>query len=388
MPSTEVHPLRILLNATSLSGILTGTARYARELYEAIRRMRLAKVDFFVNGKLSHVMPDQSGSVAGHGMPPWIRYIAREAKLSLLEHRLNRTAKAYSPDVYHETGMFPLSCRLSAPTVLTIYDLSLLRHKEFHPTDRVAHFSRHFHSRLRAVDHVITLSEFMRSEIVEVLGLAPDKITAIPLATAEVFYKRPQRVVDNYLADKGIQYPYILSVATSEPRKNLQGLVRAFRDASTDCYLVIAGWAGWLNKDIEEDIRRNNLEGRIICLGHLPDAELALLYSGASALAYSSFYEGFGLPILEAMSCGCPVICSDSGAMAEVTGDAAYGINANDPSALAKALDAILNDAVLRKLLITRGHTRAQRYSWEKTARATIAVFEQVRDGFGDRVSR
>ena len=379
MSSPGTNHLRILLNAASLSGILTGTARYARGLYDAILKLRLAEVGFFVNGNVYGEMPSQAGSLRGRYLPPQIRYSARMAKQALMEYRLNRVLNDFDANIYHETGMFPVSQNLAIPTILTIYDLSLLKYKQFHPVDRVRHFERHFFRRIAAVDHIITLSEFIYHELIENLEISPERITAIPLAPSSIFYKRSDAEIDRYLNKHSIGHPYFLSVAANEPRKNLNGLVRALEGAGQNYMLVLAGPGGWLNNDFETTIRQSKQGDRIIRLGHVSDDQLALLYSGASALVYPSYYEGFGLPILEAMACGCPVVCSNCGAMAEVAGDAAILVDPNHPEAVSAAMDQIIEDSELRTRLITMGYRRIQDFSWERTATETIAVFERVR---------
>ena len=374
----ECGTLRILLNATPLTGILTGIARYTRTLYDAILDLKLANVDFFVNGRASSKMPEQSNASVNEHFPAWIRDAAREIRLALLERRLNAMYSANSVDIYHETGMFPTSRSLTIPTVLTIYDLSLLKHGSYHPKDRVAHFRRHFFRRLNKVDRVITLSYFVRDEIVGKLDFPPNKVTAIPLAPAKIFSRRSDSMVCRYLSDNKIAQPFLLSVATNEPRKNLVGLIQALECTRSDNLLVLVGGSGWLNQDVVTQIKREDIRRRIVRLGHVSDEELALLYSGALALVYPSFYEGFGLPILEAMACGCPVICSDRGAMAEVAGDAAYLVNPRDIPALAEALEAVLADDSLRQSLVARGYKRCAEFSWEQTAQKTVATFQQV----------
>jgi alpha-1,3-rhamnosyl/mannosyltransferase len=133
-----------------------------------------------------------------------------------------------------------------------------------------------------------------------------------------------------------------------------------------------------LNTEFHQEVRRLKLEDRVICLGHVPDEELVLLYSGASLMVYPSLYEGFGLPILEAMACGCPVICSNTSSMPEVAGDAAILISPEDEMALAEAIDNIMEDERLSQSLIQLGYSRASAFNWNNTAQGTMAIFEKA----------
>jgi len=374
----SIQKTKVLLNAAPLCTVLSGVARYTRSLYQAILQQQLADVTYSCNGRIHHTMPEQSGDPIGGSLPWWLRESLREARLKLIEYRLKSIANRGEFDVYHETGAFPFLKDSNLPTVMTIYDLSLVKYQHCHPVDRVRNFERHFYNRTHLVEHFITISEFVRQEIIETLNISPEKVTAIPLGVEKIFKKKPETEVSRYLKKQGLPERYVLTVGTHEPRKNIANLVRALANTREDHVLVSIGWPGWLNTEFHQEVRRLNMEDRVICLGHVPDNELVLLYNGASVMVYPSLYEGFGLPILEAMACGCPVICSNTSSMPEVAGDAAILISPEDEIALAEAIDKVMEDKDLSQQLIGAGYSRVKKYSWSKTAQKTNSIFQQA----------
>jgi glycosyltransferase involved in cell wall biosynthesis len=371
--------LSVLLNAAPLCTVLSGVARYTRSLYQAILEQQLAEVGYFCNGRFQETMPEQTGAPRGGNLPCWLREILREVRFKYIENRLQKVARNRTFDVYHETGAFPLIENSELPTVMTIYDLSMVKFKHCHPADRVRLFERHFYKRAEAVDHFITISEFVRQEIIETFHFPPEKVTAIPLGVDNAFTEKSEADVSRYKEEKNLPDRYILTVGTHEPRKNIATLIRAMMHTKEKYTLVSIGWSGWLNSEFHQEVRRLNMEERILFLGHVPDDEVALLYSGASLMVYPSLYEGFGLPILEAMACGCPVICSNTSSMPEVAGNAAILVSPKDETGLAEAIDTVMQDREYSKQLIESGHKRAGEFSWDYTAQKTVSIFEKVR---------
>ena len=368
----------VLLNARPLNTVFTGVARYARTLYQHISLAGGVRVSYFCNGRINDTMPEQARDAMSRHFPVWVRHIARWARVVVEDKLLQRYFRNKAFGIYHETGLFPLTTSTLTPVVLTIYDLSLITYPECHPSDRVKHFERYFYKRLPSVNHVITISEFIREEIISILNISPDKVTAIPLAASSIFFKRNAEDVRRYLDLQGIPARYILTVGTREPRKNLIGLVRAYSRIKTDIPLLCVGWSGWMNETLPIEIERLRLKGRVRLLGHVSDEELAQLYSGALVSVYPSLYEGFGLPILEAMACDCPVVCSNRSSMPEVAGNAAHLIEPEDEKDIVRGLSEMIYDDKLREAYVDSGRNRAMQFSWDKTARQTIDVFRQV----------
>jgi len=224
----------------------------------------------------------------------------------------------------------------------------------------------------------LTISDYVRNEIIDDIGLPPRCVTAVHLAPASVFFPRKITEVKEVLANHGWPDEYILFVGTLEPRKNLSLLIKALTMTKTKIPLILTGWQGWGDKKWMQLISERELQHRIFFTGHVDEETLACLYSGASAFVFPSLYEGFGLPILEAMACGCPVICSNAASMPEVAGEAALLINPTDEGALAYALDCVLTDSQLQQSMIQQGIKRTQQFSWRETAVKTMDIFHQV----------
>ncbi len=225
---------------------------------------------------------------------------------------------------------------------------------------------------------VLTVSEFSRNEIIDLLGLDARQVTVTPLAPHWVFRPRSKTLVQTFLKEAKLPSNYLLYVGALEPRKNLRTLLRALSQTRSAVKLVRAGSEGWLNEGYYEDINRLKLSNRIIDIGHVPDDKLALLYAGAKALVYPSVYEGFGLPILEAMAVGCPAICAERPGISEVAGDSALRVEAEDDAALARNLDFVVASEEVREKLRQKGLQHAKRFSWHDTAQKTINAMRKV----------
>ena len=237
------------------------------------------------------------------------------------------------------------------PLVVTVLDLAVLRHPGmFNQWSR--RYSRFAVPRVvQAAEAVITISEFTRSEVVDLLGTPPEKVHAIPIAVEAPFTADGPRAEGDY----------VLAVGTLEPRKNLALVQQAARALGAS--LRVVGARGWGGVDVDG------------WLGRVSDEELAALYRGARCLVYPSLYEGFGLPVLEAMACGAPVVTSRGGATEEVAGDAAVFVDPLDPAAIAAGIEeAAAQSGELR----AKGLERARAFSWDRVARETWAVYEQV----------
>ncbi len=294
------------------------------------------------------------------------------------EYALRRVSKLRSFSVYHETGFVP-SAVPELPVVYTIFDLSLIKFRDKHPGERVRFFDFFLKRRIDYVDHVITISEYIKGEVTELLGIEKERITAIPLAPEPLFSPRPPEQVKGVLKTRKWPDDYLLFVGSREPRKNLSSIVRALGLTNNNRMpLIVVGWEGWGDRGWAEEVERNGLRDRIFLAGYVDDETLACLYSGAVALLYPSLYEGFGLPVLEAMACGCPVICSNTSSLPEVSGDAALLVDPQDVEALSDAIDRMIGDTALRQGLRARGFKRAAGFTWEETARQTLEVFKKV----------
>jgi len=376
--------MHILVNGIPLNGLVTGISRYVRCLYQEIQRIEGIKLTFFSSGKtFSYIPPPPDPKqwaiktdliwklpdpiVTGIRAFFWLNY----------ERNLKKIISHNKYHLYHETTFFPPAID-KVPVVFSLYDLSLLKYKDCHPKERVWFFNLFFKRRLSYAKHIITISEFLRQEIITELKISPRKVSAIPLAPSPIFYPRTDAQINSVLHQFKLPSEYILFVGTIEPRKNLILVLKALKIMKIKIPLVIAGWKGWGEKQLKNTLKELKLEKQVFLTGYIDNNALACLYSGAQAFVYPSIYEGFGLPVLEAMACGCPVICSNKASLPEVAGEAAFYFDPYNPESLASLLEEILTNTKTRYALIRAGLNRAKQFSWKKTALKTIKVFKQV----------
>ena len=263
--------------------------------------------------------------------------------------------------------------------VVTIHDLGYLHFPAAHPAAARHYLDWSTRWSVRAAWRVIAVSEATRDDLVRMLGVRPNKITVVHHGVRPVMDVATDDAVRDALARHTIAAPYVLVVGTVQPRKNLQRLIRAFRQvaaAGLPHTLVIAGQRGWLMESIEDDVNANDLTDRVRFTGYVADADLPLLYRGADVFVLPSLYEGFGMPVLEALAYGVPVVASNTTSLPEIVGEAGLLIDPLDAEAIGDALVRALTDAALRERLMAAGPARAAKFSWERCARETLAVLE------------
>jgi glycosyltransferase involved in cell wall biosynthesis len=270
-----------------------------------------------------------------------------------------------------------------AARVLTVHDLSLLLHPETHERRRVRRARRRLPLMARAADALIAPTESVRREVCAHLGVAPEKVFAVHEAARACFSPLEFSETEGVRRRLGLGAEFLLAVGTIEPRKNLSVLVAAFEEVlrarpSSGLQLVVAGGRGWLSEPLFESIEKSSARGRIVLAGYLPDDALRALYSSCRAFVYPSLYEGFGLPPLEAMSCGAAVVAGETPAVAEVTGGAARLFNPRDANALTRVLLELLDDEGARRAFSEAGLRRAAHFSWERAARMTLEVYGEA----------
>ncbi|MBC8031739.1 MAG: glycosyltransferase family 4 protein [Pyrinomonadaceae bacterium] len=285
-------------------------------------------------------------------------------------------------ELFHGTN-FDVPLWRRCATVLTIHDLSSLLHPETHTGRSVQRARRRLPLMVRTADAVITPTESVRGELSKRLNVTPEKIFAVPEAARECFRPMDFAETETVRGRLGVGDEFLLAVGTIEPRKNLAVLVSAFEEVirawpEHSLQLVIAGGAGWLSGPLFDAIRRSPARDRILLTAYLHDEDLRALYASCRAFVYPSIYEGFGLPPLEAMACGAPVIVSRIAALAETTGDAAWPFNPGNAGELTEKILGLLGDENARLNLSVAGRERAAQFSWEKTARLTWKVYEDA----------
>lgn len=263
------------------------------------------------------------------------------------------------------------------PSVVTVHDLGYRHFPDAHPLTQRVYLDWSTRFSARAATHIIADSKATKSDLIRFYNIPTEKITVIyPGRDESLQPVDPARIRAKY----DLPEEYILHVGTLQPRKNILRLIEAFhiitRHASR-VTLVLAGHAGWLSAPILAKARAVPA-GRIRLLNYVPDEDLAGLYSGARAFVFPSLYEGFGFPVLEAMACGTPVICSNTSSLPELAGDAALLVDPTDTEALAAAVSRVLSEPDLRVALVQKGFEQVKKFSWEKAAKETLRVLEKA----------
>lgn len=326
-----------------------------------------------------HAFPDDARATF-HGAPVPARLIP------LLSRVLRVSARTFTGpfDLFHDTDYAVTPVR-GRPRIATLYDTAYLRDRGFVSEMQ----SRHMHDVvkriLRGVSRIITISEFAKKDLVEAFDLDPDRISVTYLGVDPVFLEEPDHdAIDRAVTTYGITPPYCMYLGTLEPRKNLVRLVRAFArllEMAPEHNLVLVGRKGWAHERVFGVVEELGIGDKVRWLGHLSDEAAGLLLKGAAVMAYPSLYEGFGLPALEGMASGVPVLSSDSHALREVCGDGALLVDPMDEGAIFDGLRTLALDRGEANEIAERGRARAQSFTWDACARATLAAYRTV---FGD----
>jgi glycosyltransferase involved in cell wall biosynthesis len=269
----------------------------------------------------------------------------------------------------------------ATPSIVTVHDLAFLRFPEQYPTLQRRYLHRLTRQSVMRANLTIAVSGHTRADIVELLDADPERVIAVPNGVDDEFSPRHGTAeLDEFRKERALPEEFILFVGTLQPRKNLEGLIRAYArlDPAERLPLVVVGSPGWMYQGIFDTLAGHRLEREVIFAGYADSGSLPLWYSAASVFVYPSLYEGFGLPVLEAMACGTPVITSDTSSLPEVAGDAALTVDPTDVDAISTSLRRLLNDGALRDDLRRRGVQRARAFSWRRTAERTANLYRRV----------
>jgi len=371
--------MRIGIDGLPLTESLAGIGHYTLELAQHLAR---------------GPHDDQVDVVSPTPFLPAVKSLqGSNSNLRLTQQRLNLITKRWWSiglpryirqarfDVFHGTN-FEIPLQGVCPTVVTIHDLSLLLHPETHERRRVWRARARMPLMARRATMIITVSDAVRSEVLQHLRLPGDRIITVHSAARERFRPMENKTAKEICNRLNVNKDFILYAGTIEPRKNLQVLVRAFEEYSqgkeTRLQLVLAGKKGWMVNELDRYLRRSAVGRHVLFTGYLNDEELCALYSSCKLFVYPSFYEGFGLPPLEAMACGAPVIASRIPSIAEVLGSAARLVSPHSATELAEAMVELLEDDQLRGELGLAGQKRASEYSWTLTAARTREVYQEA----------
>lgn len=352
--------VRVGFDLTGLQLDTTGTARYILGLRDALR----------AHDEIALFPLEHRSRMRGVA-----RALARET--SWLPFRLPRKAAAMGLDVLHcPAPLAPI--RSAVPVVLNIYDALPARHPQWVTRRNVVQNRLLLRPAARAAAVVCVPTEHARGDIVEALGLDLERTAVVPGGVGPGF--TPGRPDEAVLRRLGVQQPYLLAVGTLQPRKNIEAALRAFVKLSDDGVphnLVVAGARGWHDNELIALLRDPAVARRVITPGRVTEDELLMLYRGADCFIFPSRYEGFGLPPLEAMACGTPVIASDRTSIPEVVGDAAELVDPDDEAGLVSAVSRVLDPSHADDLR-RRGFLRAGQYTWERAAAATVKAYRRA----------
>jgi glycosyltransferase involved in cell wall biosynthesis len=381
--------MRIGIDLSLVPGQRAGGGRYSYELARALAR--IDPVNSYVLYPVFYyiVHPDYPRAdlptgrqmrVAFGSLPPTlVRSLWKLSRAELLKEVLLGRV-----DVVHSNTFCVPRLRLGRKRlVVTIYDASVVTHPQFHVKENVDHCLRGIRAAIERADAIITISEHARRELVERLNAPAQRIAVTPLAPPPELRRVSDPMVLRRVRQRyELPERFVLFLGMVEPRKNLMRLVDAYAELSPalkrETQLVVAGPTGWLNSALFERIEVLGIASSVRFIGYVDDGDLAALYSLATVFAYPSLYEGFGIPVLEAMMCGIPVLTSEVAALPEVVGDCALLVPPTDTDAMSKALLRLLESDTLRADLAARGLRRAAQFSWDRCARETLAVYESV----------
>jgi glycosyltransferase involved in cell wall biosynthesis len=367
-------PMRFAVDAHAIGRHLTGNEVYVRNLLSAFAAQD-PECDF-----TAYVSADEAPGF----IPPRVR-VRKVAANPFLRLGFDLAMKVHEdrPDLLHVQYTAPVGCHV--PVVVTVHDVSFLEHPEYFPGLRARQLQWTVRRTVRRAARVLTVSEFSRASILKVYGdLDEDKVVVVPNAASSAFRPISRESAGRAVCERfGIRGPFLLSVGDLQPRKNQIGLIQAFSRLAR-AYpqlrheLVLAGKETWFADRVRAAARESGMADRIRFLGFVPDADLLHLYNACDVFVFPSYYEGFGLPVLEAMACGRAVVCSGTTALPEVVDGAALVVDPYVVDEIVRAIADLLLDAELRARMERLGVQRAAHFSWQKTAQKILEVFHET----------
>ncbi len=367
--------IKILVDSISLLSALTGIGRYTNEVSNYLKEDSKFEASFFYGYHSKNLISKSKKS----NVKNLKTLIVKNKLLKNIAREISNTmSKLFSPtyDIYWQPNFIPNLSIKSKYTVTSVHDFSFIIHNNFHTKEKIEYFQDNFFQNIYKSDMIITGSNFTKQEILERLNFTSERVKVIYHGIDHDLFK----IYKDTSVSFELPSKFIFIVGSIEPRKNLIGLLKAYdsidKKLKNEYKLVLAGFKGWENKEVMELINSNKED--IHYLGYISDIELAKTYNLASLFVYPSFYEGFGLPPLESMACGTPVICSSTTSLPEVGGDAVIYCDPYDIEDIKFQIELVLNDKVLQKDMIKNGLERVKQFTWEKSANKHMQVFEEL----------
>ena len=366
--------MRIGIEVTAAARQGGGIGRYTRELIKALSKLDSVnryQLFFASPNPVPYPLPPLPGNFSVRHLPfhdIWLARLWHRAQLPIPVELITGPM-----DVYHAPDFTLPPTRARAASLLTIHDLSFARDPDSAAPGLRAYLNTVVPRSVKRAAHIIAVSQTTKNDLIELYGTPAGKITVLYEGVDPIFKPTPGTAIRaKYgLGDK----PFIFSVSTIQPRKNFRRLIQAFAQLPADFNLVIAGSKGWLYDDIFAEAEKPPVRGRVLFPGFVPDADLPALYTEAAVLAYPSLYEGFGLPLLEAMACGTPTLTSTASCLPEVAGGASVLVDPYDVEAIAAGLKEAISTP---EPWVTKGLRRAAEFRWEDSARQLIALYQAL----------
>jgi glycosyltransferase involved in cell wall biosynthesis len=396
--------MRVVFNRQPTLGARTGIGHYAAELLRALQAQAgTDDIHVYPTGLMWRLLDCLVGSP---GVQPWtmignrgpgrlldgfrwprrivhvpaIRSALRATLQPLQFRHFQAVCRREKYDLYHEANILAMPC--DVPTIATLHDLSAIAHPQWHPVDRVKQFQRHLDRALTQCTHLLTGSDYTRSEIIDKLGVAPERVTRVYHGIRSGLTPLGASEVEQALGRLKLPSTYLLHVGTLEPRKNLEMLVRAYCQLPADvrqrCPLLLVGKWGWNTTALADYLHKNAHQRGVIHLGYIAEEDLPVLYNGARALVYPSLYEGFGLPPLEMMACGGAVLASTAGSVAEIVGPCAHLTDPHDEQGWRNAMQRVILDDDWQRDLRSGVRKWVAPFTWQRCAMQTLQMYRKV----------
>ncbi|NDJ85042.1 MAG: glycosyltransferase family 4 protein [Chloroflexi bacterium] len=346
-----------------------------RYIYEVVSHLPGVDPDLrytvLMNHQLEPALPRMATRVGPNTQRPWRRVLWEQGAQPLALQRLR-------PSLYHAMA-FVSPRGLRCPSVVTVYDLSFIRYPEVLSPLRRRYLQMFTRNSCQRATRIIAISESTARDLTDFWGIPADKIDVSSVGVTADFKPLPEAEVAAFRQTKGLPERFLLFLGTLEPRKNLPMLLRAYASLPESVrqavHLILAGGKGWMFDEIFATISRHNLGETVHTPGYVPAEELVLWYNAAEALVYPTLYEGFGIPILEAMACGKPVLASNSSSLPEATGDAGILLPSSDEAAWHEAMDRLISSPDERTRMAARSRTWAAEFTWQRVARRTVESY-------------